>query len=161
MCARVLQGLVFDYYVDEATCEMTHWQTRVPAFTYTPDNFGKIFVPTVESTRLTYLLSSLMARKHNVMFVGSTGTGKTAIMRNTLAAMDSEVVATATINLNSYSDAPALQPILEQPLEKKSGSCLSRGFHSSSIPVMCCSADGCAWQAHAMARRGPSSWCTL
>ena len=49
------------------------------------------------------------------------GTGKTAIMRNTLAAMDAEQVVSSTINLNSFSDAPALQPILEGPLEKKSG----------------------------------------
>ena len=35
--------------------------------------------------------------------------------------MDSEVMSFYTINLNSFSDAPALQIILEQPLEKKSG----------------------------------------
>jgi len=29
-----------------------------------------------------------------------------------------------TVNLNSFTDAPSLQPILEQPLEKKSGSLL-------------------------------------
>ena len=40
--------------------------------------------------------------------------------------MDSEAVLYTTVNLNSFTDAPSLQPILEQPLEKKSGSLLAR-----------------------------------
>ncbi len=35
--------------------------------------------------------------------------------------MDAESHAFYTINMNSFSDAPSLQIILEQPLEKKSG----------------------------------------
>ena len=47
-------------------------------------------------------------------------------MREQLKAMDSEAVIYTTVNLNSFTDAPSLQPILEQPLEKKSGSLLAR-----------------------------------
>jgi len=47
--------------------------------------------------------------------------GKTAIMVNRLKNMDAETMASYTINMNSFSDAPSLQVILEQPLEKKSG----------------------------------------
>jgi dynein heavy chain len=50
-----------------------------------------------------------------------TGTGKTAIMNQKLKSLDSDAICHTTINLNSFSDAPSLQPILEQPLEKKSG----------------------------------------
>lgn len=42
-------------------------------------------------------------------------------MRKKLQAMDADAMSHVTINLNSFSDAPSLQPILEQPLEKKSG----------------------------------------
>ncbi len=42
-------------------------------------------------------------------------------MRDKLRNMDAEVTCSSTINMNSFSDAPTLQPILEQPLEKKSG----------------------------------------
>jgi dynein heavy chain len=55
------------------------------------------------------------------MFVGNTGTGKTAIMMNKLRSMDPEAMAYTTINMNSFSDAPSLQVMMEQPLEKKSG----------------------------------------
>lgn len=67
------EGTVFDFYVDEATCTMAHWAQRVPAFTYTPDSFSSLFVPTVETTRLTYLLDLLLPNKHHVMFVGNSG----------------------------------------------------------------------------------------
>ena len=73
MLASFWQGTVFDYYVDEASCSMVHWETRVPAFTYQPENFGSMFVPTVDTMRLSFLLELLMARNHFVMLVGNTG----------------------------------------------------------------------------------------
>ena len=42
-------------------------------------------------------------------------------MRDKLAAIDADTMATANINMNSLSDAPSVQLILEQHLEKKSG----------------------------------------
>ncbi|MEW5311809.1 MAG: hypothetical protein WDW38_003494 [Sanguina aurantia] len=115
------KGLVYDYYVDETNCLMMPWEDKVAKFQYFPGDFNSIFVPTVETTRLTYFLDSMVAGRHHVMFVGNTGTGKTAIMLNKLRGMDAELTQYYTINMNSFSDAPALQPILEQPLEKKSG----------------------------------------
>lgn len=46
---------------------------QVPKFQYIAGDFGSIFVPTVETTRLTYFLDSLVPNKHHVMFVGNTG----------------------------------------------------------------------------------------
>lgn len=80
-----------------------------------------------------------------------TGTGKTAIMRDKLAALDTDSTVTAAINMNSLSDAPSLQLILEQYLEKKSGarslyikdSGLSRAF--TTHPIYCFT-----WQSRVM-----------
>jgi dynein heavy chain len=55
------------------------------------------------------------------MFVGNTGTGKTANIMSKLNCMDPETTMYSTINMNSFSDAPSLQVMMEQPLEKKSG----------------------------------------
>ncbi|CAG9462750.1 unnamed protein product [Pedinophyceae sp. YPF-701] len=112
-------GLVFDFYVDQEEGTLCPWQDRVADFTYANDgNFGNIFVPTVETTRLTFFLDSLIENKHYVMFVGNSGTGKTAIMRDKLKAMDQEAMSFYTINMNSFLDAPALQVTMEQPLQK-------------------------------------------
>ena len=73
MSLLALQGLVYDYYVDEATGNMVPWADRVPSFSYMPGSFATLFVPTVESTRLTYFLDQLISRRHYVMFVGNTG----------------------------------------------------------------------------------------
>jgi len=117
------KGLVFDYYVDEGTCMMMPWLDRMQHFDYTNDinNFGNLFVNTLDTLRMSYFLDSLLENAHYVMFVGTAGTGKTALMRNKLMNMDQERFCYATVNLNSFSDASAMQTIMEQPLEKKSG----------------------------------------
>eukprot|EP00232_Nephroselmis_pyriformis_P019075 CAMPEP_0182900652 /NCGR_PEP_ID=MMETSP0034_2-20130328/28990_1 /TAXON_ID=156128 /ORGANISM="Nephroselmis pyriformis, Strain CCMP717" /LENGTH=4527 /DNA_ID=CAMNT_0025034901 /DNA_START=131 /DNA_END=13711 /DNA_ORIENTATION=+ len=117
------QGVVFDYYVDEQQVLMVPWEDRVQSYAYSNDltNFANIFVPTVESTRLTYFLDSLVENRHYLMFVGNAGTGKTALMRDKLRNLDPENYVFSTINCNSFLDASALQVILELPLEKKSG----------------------------------------
>lgn len=66
-------------------------------------------MPTVETTRLTYFLDSLVANKHHLMFVGNTGTGKSAIMINKLRNMNAETMCYSTISMNSLSDAPNTQ----------------------------------------------------
>ena len=114
-------GSVFDFYVDEKGGALAPWEGRVAPFSYQPDAFASLFVPTVETARLTWLLDSMVARGHYVMFVGNAGTGKTALMRDKLRRMDPETTAFATLNFNNFMDASALQVILEQPLEKRSG----------------------------------------
>ena len=115
-------GLVFDYYVDDATGQMAPWTDRVESFGYnTSEAFANIFVPSVESTRLSFLLNGFIANKHYCMFVGNAGTGKTALMKESLKNLDGEAWTFSTVNMNNFMDAPALQVIIEQPLEKKSG----------------------------------------
>ena len=52
---------------------MVHWESRVTPFIYQPGNFASNFVPTVETTRISYLLELLISRNNYVMLVGSTG----------------------------------------------------------------------------------------
>jgi dynein heavy chain, axonemal len=62
------KGTVFDYYVDETQCLMAPWEDRVTRFAYPHGGAGEagpgaLFVPTVEMTRLTYFLDSLVANR--------------------------------------------------------------------------------------------------
>ena len=58
-------GLVFDYFVDTETGQMAPWTEKVDTFGYnTSEAFANIFVPSVESTRLSFLLSSFIQNKH-------------------------------------------------------------------------------------------------
>lgn len=88
--------------------------------------FGVVFKPktTTRNQRLletNALCNFPFSSRHYVMFVGNTGTGKTAVLMNKLRGLDPESVAACIINMNSFSDAPSLQLQMEQPLEKKSG----------------------------------------
>ena len=111
---------IFDCYVDEKEVSMEPWSKRVQSFDYIrdPNNFQNIFVPTVDTTRLTYLLDNLVENHYYVMFVGNSGTGKTAIMRDKLKNMNSEKMSFYTVNMNSFTMAPSLQITMEQPLVK-------------------------------------------
>ena len=62
------KGSVYDYYVDPDTCLMVPWDERVPKFNYgnalaAGGRGAPLFVPTVETARLTYFLDSLMANR--------------------------------------------------------------------------------------------------
>ena len=118
-------GLVFDYRVDEKSVIMAPWSDSVPEFIgasqdFTSD-FGNLFVPTLDTTIMDSFLDSLIPNNYYVMLVGNAGTGKTAILRNKLKSLDTETWQFSTINMHNFMDASALQVILEQPLEKKSG----------------------------------------
>eukprot|EP00899_Mesostigma_viride_P009330 jgi/Mesvir1/18399/Mv14277-RA.1 len=116
------KGLVFDFYVNAEVPEFQPWSDKVEPFVYFADgNFSSIFVPTVDTTRLLYLLSGLVERKHACMFVGNAGTGKTMIMKEKLRVLDTEAIIFSTLNLNSFTTAEEMQNIMEQTLEKKSG----------------------------------------
>ena len=84
-------------------------------------SFASIVVPTMDTTRLTFLIDLLMLQQKPVMLVGNAGSAKTTIFNDKLASLSEEMMS-FSINFNSYTDATTLQTILEQPLEKKTGS---------------------------------------
>jgi hypothetical protein len=76
----------------------------------------------VEDGKKLFLACILYSRGTcDILRMIALGSGKTAMMREKLRAMDTGTMSYSTISLNSYSDAPSVQSILELPLEKKSG----------------------------------------
>ena len=97
------QGTVFDYYVDEASGSMLSWETKVQGFQYMPDSFSNLFVPTVETTRLTYFLNSLMENKHYVMFVGNTGEILSDLAADRMLCVDAAKTSEIACNMQSVA----------------------------------------------------------
>lgn len=78
-------GLCYDYLLNKEKMEFKDWNTIVPKFVYSPDlPFFQLVVPTVDTTRFSYLLTELIKIGKAVFFTGVTGTGKTVIMESTL-----------------------------------------------------------------------------
>jgi dynein heavy chain len=127
------EGEIFDYCVEESQFPLQMkdevwsspwkaWSEKVDGYNHQrAEVFGNIYVATMETQRLSYLLDLLLPYKHAVMFVGGAGTGKTTIMMDKLRNIDSDVYASMNINMNCFTDSMLLQTAMESVLEKKTG----------------------------------------
>ena len=119
------EGSVFDYYFDVAEEDWSLWSDRVQPYeadgTIGEDiQFFDIVVPTLDSTRISAILGSLVNQKQPVMFVGGAGTGKTTLM-NTYFSHTGEATMKALISMNYFTDSASFQQQLEGPIDKRSG----------------------------------------
>jgi dynein heavy chain len=116
------EGLCFDYFYNIQSGEYVHWQTEVP--NHVPVKIGNkpgeapfysIFVETVESVRLMYLLNKLTRNGRQVMSAGNTGTGKTEIIKKYLNDLDktTDGMIIKSIIMSYYTSADALKQEIE------------------------------------------------
>ena len=63
---------VYEYFVDLKAHGWKNWEERVPtSFKPAPDTpFYRLIVPTVDTTRNTYLVQTLVKARRHVMLVG-------------------------------------------------------------------------------------------
>jgi len=124
------EGECFDYFYDAEAGEFGLWATKVPA--YVPVNIGNkvgeapfstLFVETVETVRMTFLVDTLTRNGKYSMFVGNAGTGKTGIIKNYLDSLDKDAdgIIAKNINMSYYTTSFTLQQELEGYIDKRSG----------------------------------------
>lgn len=76
----------YDYYYDLSKNNWMDWSTRITPYIPTDESlFNKIYVSTVHTTRLRYMLEIHLKRKKPILFIGSAGTGKTAVIKDYLS----------------------------------------------------------------------------
>lgn len=112
---------VFNYFIDPVTKNFCRWNKIIPNIEVDLDiPLQAILIPTVETTRLRYFMDILMRKKHPLMLVGASGSGKSVIVTDKLTNL-SEDYMVANIPFNFYTTSQILQSIMEMPLEKKAG----------------------------------------
>ncbi len=115
-------GLAFDYYSDPSKTGWQNWQSQVTPYAAQEDlTFSKIYVSTLHTTRLRYLLDRHVIKKKPVLFIGNSGTGKTAVIKDYLATTSADKVQHRTLSFNSFTSSFSLQKNIETMIEKKSG----------------------------------------
>ena len=115
------EGHILDYYFDVPSREIRPWSSLVEEYVHVAEgSFSSIFVPTVNTTRVTAVINQLVKHRRPVLLVGPAGTGKTQVLGEYLKSMD-EFHMFCKINMNYYTDSLALQQQLEAPVEKRSG----------------------------------------
>ena len=134
---------LFDYYLDVKSGSLDPWMTKVESFEYNAAlPFAALFVPTVESTRISFVMDLLIRtpRKNpeevdaltgchwgprgdssSVLLVGTSGVGKSVIARRFLAKLCSQSgddFESTEIALSAQTSSHILQSVFENKLEK-------------------------------------------
>ncbi len=76
---------LYEYYFDPELKKWVPWADKVPEYEHKVGlKFHEILVPTMDTIRNTWLLELMVKIKRPVVFVGETGTSKTATIQNFL-----------------------------------------------------------------------------
>ena len=82
---------VYDYFINNDKNEWASWDEKIGAGAWKPAPnlpYHKMLVPTTDSIRNRYILSTLLKNKKFTLAVGTTGTGKTVVINGILAELD-------------------------------------------------------------------------
>jgi dynein heavy chain len=134
------RGMLFDWCYKVKEREWTHWSDMIPPFSLFPKKakdddepdadegrpraikFHSLLVPTVDTTRFSFLLKTLLKNRCNIFVRGSSGVGKSIIIQRVLKDLD-ETGQYHLISLvfSAHTSSKASQEMLESKLEKKRG----------------------------------------
>uniref|UniRef100_F7HBY3 Dynein axonemal heavy chain 2 n=1 Tax=Macaca mulatta TaxID=9544 RepID=F7HBY3_MACMU len=112
---------VYEYFVDPKMRSWTSFEDKLPKSWRYPPNapFYKIMVPTVDTVRYNYLVSTLVANQNPVLLVGPVGTGKTSIAQSVLQSLPSSQWSVLVVNMSAQTTSNNVQSIIESRVEKR------------------------------------------
>ena len=113
-------GSVYDYYLDPTSRDFRPWTDRVAPLRYTPGTpYAKLIVPTVDTTRLGFVLKQLVTAERAALLVGGTGTGKTALVSTLMEGLPREQYSRLVLNFSAATTSNIVQSIVEGGMEKR------------------------------------------
>ncbi|XP_058531818.1 dynein axonemal heavy chain 2 isoform X3 [Ochotona princeps] len=112
---------VYEYFVNPKMRSWTSFEEKLPKSWRYPPNapFYKIMVPTVDTVRYNYLVSTLVANQSPVLLVGPVGTGKTSIAQSVLQSLPSAQWSVLIVNMSAQTTSNNVQSIIESRVEKR------------------------------------------
>ncbi|KAM6163721.1 dynein axonemal heavy chain 2 [Rhynchocyon petersi] len=115
---------VYEYFVDPKMRSWTSFEEKLPKSWRYPSNapFYKIMVPTVDTVRYNYLVSTLVSNQNPILLVGPVGTGKTSIAQSVLQSLPSNQWSVLTVNMSAQTTSNNVQSIIESRVEKRTKS---------------------------------------
>ena len=124
-------GQVYDHVVDvrkespgpegAMTAAFRPWAELVAPFEYDKTApFFSVLVPTVDTTRFSFLLEVLIEVDRSVMYTGVTGVGKSVVATDALRRLEEpKGLVPVLINFSAQTAARDTQLLIESKLEKK------------------------------------------
>ncbi|XP_036382121.1 dynein heavy chain 10, axonemal [Megalops cyprinoides] len=111
---------LYDFHFDGQQKKWVPWSALVPTYIHNTEvEFIDILVPTVDTTRASWLLEQMVKIKRPVVLVGESGTSKTATTQNFLKNLNTDTTMMLTINFSSRTTSMDLQRNLEANVEKR------------------------------------------
>ncbi|XP_076006843.1 dynein axonemal heavy chain 10 [Genypterus blacodes] len=111
---------LYDFHFDETQEKWVPWNSLITEYVHNPEmKFIDILVPTIDTTRTSWMLEQMVKIKQPVVLVGESGTSKTAITQNFLKRLDADTTITLDINFSSRTSSMDLQRNLEASVEKR------------------------------------------
>ena len=114
---------LFESHVDTATMKWTPW--KPDTWEYPDDerglDFSNLLVPTMDSTRSTFLLRTIHERGVPVLMVGGPGTAKTSTALMFMASLDATKMLSKRVNFSSATTPRMFQDSVEASLDKRGG----------------------------------------
>ena len=118
---------VYEYFVSLKSLAWEKW--RPPLWTYPSSSFspgGKLdfsnlLVPTMDSTRASFLLQQLHKQRKSVLVVGAEGTAKTSTNLMFLKTLPTDINVVKRINFSSATTPFMCQHAIETELDKRGG----------------------------------------
>ncbi|NXF04124.1 DYH10 protein, partial [Smithornis capensis] len=111
---------LYDFHFDASQKKWVPWMKLVPEYIHKPElKFLDILVPTVDTTRTSWLLEQMVKVKRPVVLVGESGTSKTATTQNFLSNLDKDLNLVLVINFSSRTTSMDIQRNLETNTEKR------------------------------------------
>ena len=113
-------GTIFDYYYDPKKDEFEAWKSLLPTWkAHVGEKFHEIFVPTIDSIRISFVISLLVRSGHPVLLAGESGIGKTKQMSSVLSGL-TDAFSTFKMNFSTTTSSDVAQEMLERVLERRS-----------------------------------------
>ncbi|XP_069475795.1 dynein axonemal heavy chain 10 [Ambystoma mexicanum] len=111
---------IYDFHFDGDKNKWVPWSKLVPKYVHSAAvKFIDILVPTVETTRTTWLLEQMVKIKRPVVLVGESGTSKTATTQNLLKHLNRDTTMLLIINFSSRTTSMDIQRNMEANVEKR------------------------------------------
>jgi len=119
------KGLVHDYYLTyKNRGDWFPWETLMRGAEGGPPvsmkNIRRYIVPTVDTTRVNFMLDLVVPSKKPILFVGPTGTGKSAYVQNYLMnKLDKDQYMAFFINFSAQTSNNQVQDIIMSRLDRR------------------------------------------
>jgi dynein heavy chain len=111
---------VYDYFYSTDEQKWVYWLKTIPEYSVPRGaQFADILVPSVDTIRSAYLLKELSLKQRHTLFVGETGTSKTAVVKDVLLNQMPDNYTPIMMGFSAQTTANMSQDILDGKFDKR------------------------------------------